>query len=149
MSDSVSAYGAICCGIIIFIATLSLPICQLVYSSVYKDEMACDTSMQIHPYEWMITEGSITLFEIVTMFFVLITSRSALPFTGPLVVTLIMTGVFQMGWLIYGSVLFWRDCLHLQPNSVNHLFWATLIMGILGIVGTCCSGKATKSKQNN
>lgn len=45
--------------------------------------------------------------------------------------TYVMGALFQLAWIIVGSLQFWRDCPNIQPSSVNILMWVTVIFGII------------------
>jgi hypothetical protein len=45
--------------------------------------------------------------------------------------TYIMGALFQLAWIIVGSLQFWSDCPNIQPSSVNILMWITVIFGII------------------
>ena len=57
--------------------------------------------------------------------------------------------VFILVWLAIGSILFWRDCIHLLPNIVNIYMWLSLISGFLSVISSTYIFKINKKKQKS
>ena len=50
---------------------------------------------------------------------------------GTTLIILFLASLFNMAWVIVGSVMFWRDCLKIVPVEINDLMWATLLINII------------------
>lgn len=53
----------------------------------------------------------------------------------------IICGIFRFAWLIVGSIMFFKECPNVSPNSLNDVMWAMLIMGFIGFWGTFIFGR--------
>lgn len=102
----------------------------------------------IGPFAWMQWHGVIGLIEGIFIATFLLSSLDEKMVRCMLlsVVFLIPIVLFRFAWLIVGAILFWRDCPHLSPTSVNNLMWATLILGFFGMFMRIGTSK-TKSQK--
>ena len=41
--------------------------------------------------------------------------------------------ISRLAWMICGSIIFWRDCIHLSPESINILMYISLTVGYVGL----------------
>lgn len=134
----------LCMGILILFAFglfYTLPITEFIMATEHRHEMKCDSFMS--PYTWMIVEGIIgmfigTVFSLITVGgFIAIQENEnencILSIVTILGIPLIIVNVFNFVWLIIGSIMFWRDCSNLEPESMNTLYWIVLIFGWISI----------------
>ncbi len=129
-SEDCIAKCAIGFGVALFLAiSLALPVTEIVMGAKYKDDVVCDTSIVPIP-AWLIVKGSVSLLYISLLGITMTAAATELTGLGVLsAIPMIVLGVFQLAWLIVGSVTFWRDCRDLDPESVNTLMWCSLIIG--------------------
>jgi hypothetical protein len=136
-------------GIFVLLIGIALPITILVMNSSYSDEIKChpNISTEISSLErnigvktWLYVIGladlistEIIIFSVIIAF-VSITNDDTclLKFTSFMLFTHLLLQMFRFSWLIIGCVLFWRDCIHLEPSPINKLMIATLITGFIG-----------------
>lgn len=126
----------------LLILNYALPVADIIMGSINNNVTACDTSLpSVHT--WLIVKGAVGLFistytsmsfvakRTETNFFVMATSVFRTPFNLSL--------LFMWAWLIVGSVMFWRDCRHLGPDSLNTMMWCSIIIGYFYVLLSSCS----------
>ena len=140
-----------CCGGLLILLLLgvflALPITQLVMVAKYSDQIICNSFLQ--PKVWLIVKAVTDLFVIICCCFIcsakFTENRCILAMASILFVPFLFASVFELVWLIIGSVMFWRDCLHMDPEPINTLMWCSLIIGYVFLLKSC-SGKSNKEK---
>lgn len=128
--------GAACAliGVLFLLGLLyALPIAELIMGSINRGDVnTCDTSLP-SATTWLIVKGSVGLFISTYTIMVLGALRTENDFfvvtSAVLSVPFILSLLFMFAWLIVGSVMFWRDCIHLGPDSLNTMMWCSLIIG--------------------
>ena len=121
--ESFFAWGIYCCGISLILGLLyTFPIILLVYGNKYDDSV-CDTSMNLSISSWLKTSGFIEIIGITTY---IILHILYLKYYAVLVLGFFQ--IFNVIWLIVGSVLYFRDCPHVKPNDLNNLMCAAIII---------------------
>lgn len=123
------------CSCLVLLIILSLPIVEIVFGIQYYQNLDCQSNINIPIYLWLIIKGS---FSILTIFLVgclySLNNKSVLfVLTNP---CLYFLQLFNLVWLILGSIIFWRDCSNLKPESVNILLYVSLIFGYISIFGS-------------
>ena len=129
--------SSIVCIFVTFIALYyTLPIVQLAYGNHYKDsvEATCNSTIAVSIPTWLIVEGSVGIGFVTSLIIFMLSAFSESAAMFLMLVPIILIGLFQFAWLIVGSVLFWRDCYHVMPDSLNQLMWASLIIGYISIL---------------
>ena len=125
---SMDICAVICAGLCV----LPFPIIQIVYS--YNNPVVCDTNK--FPFSinlWLYVESGFTISVFLYTVFILSLSKTKKIESHTLIYNLAI--VFQLAWLIVGSVQFWRDCPYIEPKSVNIIMWITLIFGFVRFIG--------------
>lgn len=114
----------------------ALPVTEIVMGTIYKDDVVCETDVVDIPV-WLIVKGATGLFVVVFLVMAILASVTRNDCFVGLIATFtipfFLSCIFSLAWLIIGSVVFWRDCIHLTPTSVNTLMWCSLIIGYVSI----------------
>jgi len=154
-SQTTRACVSICGGIcalfgIVFVLGLFFgpPVAELIIGATHQgDYSVCSTSLPSPPV-WLIVKGSVGLFfgtYILLMLVALKTEDEAVcTIVALFFVPFVLSLFFQFAWLIVGSVMFWRDCMHLEPTQLNDMMWASLIIGYVSVLTGCASTKSKK-----
>lgn len=139
--------------IVIFLACMvllldiSLPCSMIIYGVKYKTTITCDITndastaslliQNIGISKWMIVHGAIGTIDSISITFLIIvgfgcTQTNKRIFFSLLVFSYLLA-LFRLSWLIIGAIMFWKDCAHVLPQSVNELMWINLTFGLVGI----------------
>lgn len=134
----------ICICIFIFLMVIALPITILVMTASYSNEIKCHSNastpmssleQNVGIKTWLYVAGSVDLvLPTLVIFAGILILNSHYDFGTFIILFYPVFMIFKFAWLIVGSVLFWRDCLNLEPSPINGLMWATLIIGLLGFL---------------
>jgi hypothetical protein len=133
-----------------FYVSLILPIVTLIMASSYKDDINYNFSTNsttsnskfnsiINFYQWMIAYGSIE-FLFIILNIILIFSKMCCynlesvktAYTQSSHIWIIF--VFDLIWIIIGSIMLWKDCTHLQPYRIYLFVWFIIIFGYCKIL---------------
>ena len=139
ISYTVVGFG--CIVVISFVLGLvyGLPIAIFVMNYIHRSEMVCHDSF-ISPYIWMNVEGitetiNNTINALAFAYWLVFKDVGGADKTfGPLTFSAFIVTAFHTAWIICGAVMFWRDCPHLEDNSMNKLYTTVLIIGLASIV---------------
>jgi hypothetical protein len=126
-----------------------LPVAEIIIGSLHKHDYGCDSFVGVS--DWLIIKGATMLglvFFGLLMFgatnYAAVTNSNKSAVFGAFFWFLHSISIaFQSAWLIVGSVMFWRDCRHVTPSSVNSMMWASLIIGYANAVVVACKSKST------
>jgi len=114
-----------------FLTIAALPVAQLIIGVIFKDEVVCETNIVSIP-NWLIIKGSSVLFMAMFSFVFSIAkamkNNCIMRWLSVFCVLFYLSCLFNLGWLIVGSVVFWRDCNDLTPKPVNTMMWCSLII---------------------
>ncbi len=111
----------------------ALPIAELVVGVTYRNNIhKCDSQL-LSIATWLIVNGSVGCFTY-TCKLIINMARSMKndsfhTFAAILLVPYICSIAFTIAWLVTGSIIFWRDCIHVEPQSLNIMVWCSLIIG--------------------
>ena len=112
---------------------LALPITEITFGIGFMNEVNCESIVSI-PI-WLIVKGSVkTVSTIAGLSYHLMYIKSLCAYF--LLFIHIVCNMFLLGWVILGSIIFWRDCIALEPKNVNTLMWFSLILEILFLLGS-------------
>ena len=112
---------------------LALPITEITFGIGFRNEVNCESLVTI-PL-WLIVKGSVkTVSTIAGLSYHLMDIKSLCAYF--LLFIHIVCNMFLLGWVILGSIIFWRDCIALEPKNVNTLMWFSLILEILFLLGS-------------
>jgi hypothetical protein len=128
--------------IFIFGLGFSIPIAEIVMAEKYNNQMICKNNV-ISPYNWLIVDGLISSMVYLSFVIMHAFAGSAIEDTCLYVSSVFISifgGFFIMSWIIVGSVMFWRDCVHLKPKEINNFFWTILLMKIISFAIGCLLG---------
>lgn len=120
---------------------LPLPITQITYAYLNDPIVCLDNKFPFSINQWLYIEASTTLalfFNWVMIKWMLSGSPKSW-FSNLMALTYSLGLVFQFSWVIVGCIQFWRDCVNLEPQSVNILMYVTLILGLFRSVGNTSS----------
>jgi hypothetical protein len=112
---------------------LALPVSELVLAILYKNDIICYTDLHVNIFEWLIIKSSVNIGLLVLFFILFILSNKDTCYYNFVCAIYYIISLFNFGWLILGSIIFWRDCYNLSPSSINILMWVSLIMGYTNI----------------
>ena len=122
------------CSICVMSLILALPITQLYFGCYYVNLIPCDSGIIPIPIPiWLIVKGSVNIFEIIAALCMLFTRKSALFISYIMSVIYALLLLFNLSWLIVGSIIFWKYCSNIEPDSVNTLMWCSLILGYISV----------------
>lgn len=148
----ITSTAMLCFGIlVIFILALfyAFPVAMLIIATQSEHENTCNGF--ISPVTWMIVDGSVSLVfstfvalwcisYLNLMYFgseEMLIAMSVIIFVPFIIVT-----VFELVWLIIGSIMFWGQCIDLTPMSLNILYWIVLTLSwVMIFFGPCFSKK--------
>lgn len=135
VSDFFTVTGLFCIVFTIFGMVLSLPIVEIYYGVSYESKILCNSPIDIEIPLWLIVKGSIKLLSIIFIsIYHFSTSKSICGTISLFIFSLLQTFLFV--WVVLGGIIFWRDCPHLEPTSVNALMWFSLILEMFFILGS-------------
>ena len=127
----------ICCFglsfLFIFIILLTIfPIMEIYFAITFGDDVVCDSSLNISIKNWLLIKASTSF--VVTALVILCymaSNKSCLYYlVKPITV---LFNLFYLVWIIIGSIIFWRDCINLQPQQLNTFMYFSLIFGYICI----------------
>ena len=120
---------------IIWIAILTFlillfPILDMYISFDFKNKIICKTAMFVNITTWLMIK-SITVALIFGVLFIILNSGkdSACRFIFRTIGSVLV--LFNLVWLIIGSIMFWKDCPKLTPTLLNTYMWINLIIGFI------------------
>lgn len=121
--------------LLIFGMLLAIPIAELVMRHKYYDDIVCHSPI-MSLQQWLLVDGvfgiiTATLFTITLAGVVAALSQSSDDLTCFFVgigIILYPCYVFNLIWLILGSIVFWRDCPNAEPTAINTFMYAVLII---------------------
>ena len=114
---------------IICIFAAAVPIAQFVMANKFKSEMSTSCNSFLTPYVWMIVNGVTIWFENVLPF-VWMTNIDNKEIDEKLFSRTVIC-FFRLAWIICGSVMFWRDCPHLENKTMNDFYWFVLFFSLV------------------
>jgi hypothetical protein len=110
----------------------SIGIAELIMASKHGSEIVCKSSI-ISLHTWLIVDGIITIIggTIIGLLYAGTENEAdyaeaAHKANKPFV-------VFSLIWTIIGSIVYWHDCPHVTPHSINQLMMAVLIISYIGL----------------
>jgi hypothetical protein len=51
-----------------------------------------------------------------------------------IILILLPLTIINLIWLIFGSVMYWKDCINVEPESINELMFISLIGGYISTI---------------
>ncbi len=141
-TDLFSCLTIFCCSCISFIVILSLPIVEIVFGILYFNQINCISDVGVSLDIWLIVKGSTSILTICTVGTVLYLQSI---FTLPCIY---LFQLFNLAWLILGSVIFWRYCSNLIPDSINILMYVSLILGYISFLYSLKHSNSNTEKNN-
>ena len=136
------------CGIIAIVIVYGWPVSEIVIGAYYRNEITCQSTLPVTISDWLIVKGTVSIVTITILGFCLITSNTSL--CNCLSMTFMyVCNLFMMIWLIIGSIVFWRDCINLHPNTVNIYMWISLIFGYFSVLSSTSLSSINNTEKNN
>ena len=117
-----------------------LPVVEVVYGSHYlnNNETCCQSDFNISIPEWLVIDGSSGLLFYTVFLYIIIYKiiyEDKLSISYIFAVTLfILSSLFKVAWIVVGSILFWRDCININPKQLNSIMWAVLLISIISMI---------------
>lgn len=100
-----------------------LQLMQIGFGLYYMNSNVCNDSI-VPINVWLIINGFSNIF--FTVILNLLEKDEVTKIKRSVIVISIF--LFNIIWLTIGSIVFWRDCIDLEPKSINTLMWFSLIM---------------------
>ena len=125
-----------CTGLSILCMTafiFALPVSELTLAIMYKNDIICNSDINVSIFEWLVIKSSINIALLLLFFILSIFNDKDICCYYFLFFIYYLVGIFNLVWLILGSILFWRDCYDLEPYTINILMWVSLIIGYINI----------------
>lgn len=134
MSSNISQFFMfLCCFFPLTMCILGFPLYELCLGVLYKKEIEesnCST-LQFNLSTWLIVKSIATLLDIVIIGFCIACKNKII---GVFLINVFRLFIFT--WLIVGSIIFFRDCINIEPLIVNISLWVIIILGFLSIITT-------------
>uniref|UniRef100_A0A6C0ECL6 Uncharacterized protein n=1 Tax=viral metagenome TaxID=1070528 RepID=A0A6C0ECL6_9ZZZZ len=132
---NINTFGlaAYICVFLIYLVINALPISELVIATKFKNDIDCESNVGVSLYQWLITDAAMVI-SLVGFIFLLFTIAFITNSNGMMNIMfvsfllLIPYVIFNFAWLIVGSIIFWRDCVHVNPSEVNTIMWVVLLI---------------------
>lgn len=119
------------CGLLTVGICFGMPIFEIYLG--FTEIITCNTSMFVDLNDWLIIKGFTTLAIIICLFILsFMGKKSCLYYI--LMVICIFINIFLSIWLVIGSIIFWKDCINLEPKIVKDYMWFSLILGYITIL---------------
>jgi len=101
-----------------------IPIYEMYVGIYYMNDIICETSiLNISIPIWLIVKSSLSFFIILLVYInIVLSSDNLYPYY-----ILYITYIFNIFWVIIGSIIFWKDCSNITPYYVNTFIWFDLI----------------------
>jgi len=112
---------------------LALPIAELCIALIYKNEIICESEIGIDIVTWLVIKSIVTISTVLVISCFFMIGKDSPVFRLVYLIKIIIY-IFNFSWLIVGSLIFWRDCYDLQPESVNTFMWISLILGYVNLL---------------
>ena len=112
---------------------LALPIAELCIALIYKNEIICESEIGIDIVTWLVIKSIVTMSTVLVISCFFMIGKDSPVFRLVYLIKIIIY-IFNFSWLIVGSLIFWRDCYDLQPESVNTFMWISLILGYVNLL---------------
>lgn len=136
MLEQIQFYLNLC-----FISSLILsclfifPLTDLTIALYYKDNLICLNDKPLISIDnWLIVKGTFSLFTIALLLSCTILSgKDSLVSCFSKQITFYFNS-FTLIWTIFGSYIYWGQCGHLLPESVNIYLWFSLIFSYILIM---------------
>jgi hypothetical protein len=126
-SSDFGAYMCSCmCSFMCIGILSSLQIAQITIGVMYPN--SCKSSFNLNVNVWLIVQGIGGCLQLVINMTMLY--KKCLCMCG---FSRILLVLFQVIWMIIGSIMFWRDCYNCQPQTLNTMLWVSLILGYISI----------------
>ncbi len=135
-SKNSNCYICFCSSMLFFcmlVCLLALPVSEMTLAILYRNEIVCHTDLYVNVFEWLIVKSSISIGILLSFFILVILSNNETCCYSFVTIIYYLVSIFNLGWLIFGSILFWRDCYNLSPSVINILMWFSLIIGYINI----------------
>lgn len=118
-----------------------LAVIELVYVHQYGQYMTCSSSI-ISMAIWLQIDAWILIGRVILFLLIILFGLCCITYDQESVgiiillievIVFVLTFLFNCGWLIIGSVMFWRDCMTSSSLIINRLMYAVLIIGYINI----------------
>lgn len=126
----------VCCTVLLIFMATALNIVEIVYGAKYLHDTGCNNTELIKPAVWLIVDGSIGIFASVVTIILGIVAWKTVDDGYVEVLSFCCKAlfiVFQVFWLVFGSVSVWKFNPDCSPSNLKDLLWATLIIQIVFI----------------
>ena len=117
---------------------LPLPIIQIILASMNEPIVCEGNTFPFSINQWLYIEAGATMVFFANWVIVkwLLSGSPKSCISNLFAITYAVGLVFQFSWIIVGCIQFWRDCVNIEPRSVNILMYVTLILGLIRSVSS-------------
>lgn len=120
---------------------LALPIIELYTGLKYNNYVICDSNMGISIPTWLIVKSTIGLCLVLSIQFHKYLVVKKAPFYCVVSLIYWLCGLFNIIWVILGSIIVFRDCPELKPEFVNTFIKVDIILGFISMIQYLCISK--------
>jgi hypothetical protein len=117
-----------------FALFLALPITDLYFGLYYLNGDICDSSIVSIPL-WLLVKGATKMFSSIIIIIYHVCQHKSLCANITGVIYIIFT-LFLTIWLIFGGIIFIKDCYNLKPKELNTFIWISLVLETIFILGS-------------
>ena len=118
---------------------LALPIAELSMGVKFMfNDHGCNNATILSPITWLIVSGSTGIVESALIIFVLVVFLGGdfEDLTMAFICPYFLSFLFHIAWAIVGSVILFRDNLNCSPSQLHDIFYASVIIRLLGVFFT-------------
>lgn len=126
--------GGICFTILFSLISFilfALPISEIYFGINYGDSVNCTSrTINLTLKNWLVIKGSLAIVNILTFSPMFLFNNKSLVYYICYIINSFFL-IFNLSWLIVGSIIFWVDCKNLEPANINTLMYFSLIFGYI------------------
>ena len=130
-----------CAMILVIISGLmicfGLPVTQFMFANKYENEITCHTDI-VNIHDWLIVDGCIIITILISFLIERTTKYYWKERNYYTELCIIMFGCCLelpiIAWTVIGSIIFWNDCMNVNPLNIRILMWISLIFSYFGII---------------
>ena len=136
MIEKLQTYLSLCLvSSVILSCLLVWPTSEIVIGFYYKDNLICLNNQPLIGLDnWLIVKGTFSIFTLALLLSCSILSgKDSLISCCSKQITFCFN-TFTLIWTIFGSYIYWGQCVHLIPESINVYLWFSLILSYFSIM---------------
>ncbi len=127
----------ICASVVFALLSIGLGITDVIFGGIYYDSYTCDDA-RFSPTKWLVIAGSTRA---LTCILFLAYASGGNSLADLLTVFIAM---FDIGWSVFGGVIFWHDCQDMTPDSLRQFMWVAVIGSCASVLGILWTTQRTR-----